>query len=448
MEDFQRYSPSYRADETRQVMDWIRAGQCGCIVGLRGSGKSNFIRFLLRADTQQQHLGSGQSNFVFAPVNLLFLIERNEWGVYEMILKNLFAQLHSANITDEIIQEIKVLHQEIMRTRDSLIAERAVEQCMDLLCQQASQQVILLFDEFDAVFRDLPASLFRCLRAIRDTHKDQVSYIVVATHDLPDLRNDLEDETDHFYRLVRRNPCWLGPYLETDAMQMIDHLSFRRNHELAQKDAFHLFKLSGGHASLLKAILSLLLNGLDPRWLAQDASVLVKEPTIQRECRKIWDSLSEDEKTAMCSFFNNDPLDERMLNHLTARGLLRQNGPTKREVFSPLLNAFIQEQAPPPQTGFYLKRSPQIVQINGQPINGLTKQEFKFLAHLYDHPEKVCTKKELVEKVYNEHYNPGYDQMLQALVKRLRKKIEPNSEHHHYITTVRGVGYKFTLPGE
>jgi DNA-binding response OmpR family regulator len=57
-------------------------------------------------------------------------------------------------------------------------------------------------------------------------------------------------------------------------------------------------------------------------------------------------------------------------------------------------------------------------------------------------------KRELVEKVHEQHYDSGHDQVLHTLVKRLRKKIEPDPEHPRYIITIRGVGYKFTLLGE
>jgi hypothetical protein len=465
MEDYQRYSSSYRAAETRQVMDWIRAGQCGCIVGLRGSGKSNFIRFLLRLDTQQYCLGQEQVNFTFVLVNLLFLTERSEWGVYEMILNNLLAQLHPPDMADGMILEVKTLHHEMMRVHDVLTAERAVERCMALLCQQPTRRLVLLFDEFDAVFRDLPASLFRCLRAMRDTSKDQISYIVAATHDLADLRHDLPEEVEHFYRLVSRNSCWLGPYCEADARQMSGYLTSRRALALSEKDATRLFELSGGHASLLKTLLGLLWNGDNPGGLEKPAAALAtpsarlsardearrpfgKESAIERECQKLWGSLSENEKAALCSFSNSDPLDERALNHLIERGLLRQSGNNAQSIFSPLLASFVREQAPPPQKGTYLSRSPQVVQLDGQRIEHLTELEFELLFYLYEHHDQVCTKNDLIAKVYQQRYDATSDEMLQALILRLRKKIEPDFQHPRYISTIRGEGYKFVLPNE
>ncbi len=448
MEDRQRYSLSYRAAETGQVIDWIRAGQCGSIVGLRGSGKSNFIRFLLRTETQQHYLGQDQANFTFVLVNLLSLTERSEWGVYEMILNNLLAQFRSPDMAEKIILEMRTSHQEMMHVRDVLIAERAVERCVALLCQQSARQLVFLFDEFDAVFRELPASLFRCLRAIRDAHKDQVSYIVVATHDLAGLRDDPAQEIDHFYRLVTRNPCWLGPYSEADAQQMIGYLASRRNLKLDEEDAKHLLEFSGGHAGLLKTILSLIWNTDNPGKLAKTASSLAKESVVERECQKLWGSLSESEKTALCFFSNGDPLEQQALDHLIARGLVRQSKKDSMAIFSPLMASFVREQAPPPRMGTYIIRSPRFIQINGRRIENLTELESELLCYLYEHRERVCTKDDLIENVYRHQYDSASDEMLQALILRLRKKIEPDFAHPRYIVTVRREGYRLVLTGE
>ena len=68
-----RYTLAYRAAEARQVMNWIKAGQSGSIIGLRGAGKSNFTRFLLRNEVRQHYLGGHYSDFTFALINLLSL---------------------------------------------------------------------------------------------------------------------------------------------------------------------------------------------------------------------------------------------------------------------------------------------------------------------------------------------------------------------------------------
>ena len=453
-ETHQRYSPSYRAAETRQVMGWIRAGECACIVGLRGSGKSNFIRFILDTDTQQHYLGHDQTNFIIVLVNLLVLTERSEWGVYELILNNLEAELQARNMDTEIVDRVSSIHQSMMHGRDPLTAQRYLENCISILCQQSTRQIVLLFDEFDTVFRDLPPSLFRYLRATRDAYKDQISYIVVVTHDLPNLRDKFNNDVDHFHRLVSRNPCWVGPHDEADATQMINYLTSRRNLKLDEKEKALLFELSGGHARLLKGIMSLITID-NSNILTKPTLAIAKETVIERECKNIWESFSENEKAALYSFSNGDPLDEQVLNHLVARGLLRQKskGAAPWMIFSSLLAIFIREtalQALPAQIGTYMIRSPRIVQIDGRRIDNLTELEFDLLFYLYEQRGRVCTKDDLLWNVYrhrDDNDAQGFtNEAIQALISRLRKKIEPLPNQPRYLVTVRGGGYQLVIP--
>lgn len=441
-----RYTPTYRAAEVRQVMAWIKAGQSGCLIGLRGAGKSNFLRFLLREDVRRYYLGRDYADFVLVLIDLLALTEHTNWAVYELILDRLLAQLRLFSTETEIIQGVASLRQEAMHLRDPLTAYRALEQCVDLLCRRPAQCVVLLFDEFDTAFRTLDPFLFRCLRAIRDAHKGHVSYIVVVDDDLACLRDDL-DEVEHFHRLMSRNICGLGPYNQADARQMISYLASQRSIELGAGDTARLIELSGGHAGLLKAILSLLGDARQDGVLAELAPSFKDEPAVQTECRKVWDSLSESEQTTLCTLAGGTVADPDVLHRLERKGLVREDEPTP-SLFSPLFADFVRQQAPPSPTGTVINRFPRVVQIEGRRIEGLRELEFEALCYLYENRGKVCRKDDLIENVYGQRYKDMTggvtDGALQTLISRLRSKIGPP----RYIVTVRGEGYKFVEPGK
>jgi hypothetical protein len=438
-----RYTINYRAIETRQVMDWIKAGQSGCLIGLRGAGKSNFLRFLLRQDVRQRYLGWNWADFAFVLIDLLAVAERSEWAVYELVLDRLWG------VNEEIAEEMTSLRQEVTSSRDLLVAQRAVERCVDALCQRPAQRIVLLFDEFDAVFRTLDPSLFRCLRAIRDAHKGQVSYLVIVANDLAHLRDDLP-EVEHFCRLVSRNVCGLGPYSEADTRQMIRYLASHRSIELGERDTVRLIELSGGHAGLLKATLSLLWNAHYGSDLAKLAPALSDEPAMQAECRKVWDSLPESEQAALYALARGTQVDLRTLPRLKRKGLV-QEGQPETSLFSPLFAEFVRQQAPPSMKGTAISRSPPIVRIEGRCVETLTELEFEMLCYLYEHRGRVCTKDELIENVYRQQYDRMKggvtDQALQTLISRLRDKIEPERGRPRYVVTVRGQGYRFVVPG-
>jgi DNA-binding winged helix-turn-helix (wHTH) protein len=447
MEAPERYTASYRSNETQQVMDWVKAGQCGCIIGLRGAGKSNFLHFIFREDVRLHYLGQEKDNYLFIPLDLLSLSEYSSWSVYELILHRLADQLHFG-VENGIAKEIAELRQELDRTHDTLSAQRALERIVDILCQQPERRLIFFFDEFDEAFRSLAPQLFRNLRSLRDAHKEQLSYIVIAAKDLSCLRSDLA-EVEHFYRLVSRNLCGLGPYDDSDARQMIRHLARQRSRALGQADMMRLIELSGGHAGLLKSFLGLLWNTIYAGNLGKLELAINQEPGVQRECQKIWDGLSEDEQVSLCSLTNEEQVDPQIVQHLKFRRILR--GGDTPVVFSPLFAAFIRAQAPPPSIGTYIIRSPRIVQLDGRRVETLTELEFEVLCYLYEQGGRLCTKNDLLENVYRQRYADMQggvsDEALQALISRLREKIEPDRTHPRYVITIRGEGYRFVGPG-
>jgi DNA-binding response OmpR family regulator len=75
-------------------------------------------------------------------------------------------------------------------------------------------------------------------------------------------------------------------------------------------------------------------------------------------------------------------------------------------------------------------------------ICDLTTAEFNLLAILVQRPGRVLSRDELMDLLKGHDWTP-LDRSIDALVARLRKKIEPESERPRLVKTVRGVGYVF-----
>lgn len=76
----------------------------------------------------------------------------------------------------------------------------------------------------------------------------------------------------------------------------------------------------------------------------------------------------------------------------------------------------------------------------GQPIE-LTTTEFQLLTALARHPGRVFTRAQLLDAVRGDH-GEAFDRAIDAHVKNIRRKIEPNPRKPRYLLTVYGVGYK------
>ena len=72
----------------------------------------------------------------------------------------------------------------------------------------------------------------------------------------------------------------------------------------------------------------------------------------------------------------------------------------------------------------------------------LTPTEFNILVTLAEQPGRAFTRLQLLEAAQGMTYE-GYERTIDAHIKNLRAKLEPESRRQKYIETVFGVGYRF-----
>ena len=73
----------------------------------------------------------------------------------------------------------------------------------------------------------------------------------------------------------------------------------------------------------------------------------------------------------------------------------------------------------------------------------LTAKEFDLLWHFASNPGRVYTRAQLLDSVWG-YGHDGYEHTVNSHINRLRAKIENDPARPAYITTVWGVGYKFS----
>ncbi len=84
------------------------------------------------------------------------------------------------------------------------------------------------------------------------------------------------------------------------------------------------------------------------------------------------------------------------------------------------------------------------VMIDKQVLN-LTPNEFRLLQIMMSRPSRVFSRSELINRVQGYDFE-GYDRTIDSHIKNLRKKIARKLPGQEIISTVYGVGYKFTAP--
>jgi two-component system alkaline phosphatase synthesis response regulator PhoP len=82
-----------------------------------------------------------------------------------------------------------------------------------------------------------------------------------------------------------------------------------------------------------------------------------------------------------------------------------------------------------------------VVRRGDQPID-LTPTEFNLLATLAREPGRAFTRPQLLEAAEGDAVD-GFERTVDAHIKNLRAKLEPDPKRPRYVLTVFGVGYKF-----
>jgi len=79
------------------------------------------------------------------------------------------------------------------------------------------------------------------------------------------------------------------------------------------------------------------------------------------------------------------------------------------------------------------------VTVDGAPVR-LTAQEYRLLEYLMHHPDKVVSRSELTEHIYDQDFDRDSN-TIEVFVNRIRKKLPVE-----IIKTVRGLGYRVEMP--
>jgi two-component system alkaline phosphatase synthesis response regulator PhoP len=83
--------------------------------------------------------------------------------------------------------------------------------------------------------------------------------------------------------------------------------------------------------------------------------------------------------------------------------------------------------------------------VGGRRVD-LTRTEFQLVATMARQPGRVFTRAQLLDAVRGVAFD-SYERAIDAHVKNIRRKIEPDARSPRYVLTVFGVGYRFAEPG-
>jgi two-component system response regulator RegX3 len=93
-----------------------------------------------------------------------------------------------------------------------------------------------------------------------------------------------------------------------------------------------------------------------------------------------------------------------------------------------------------------LEEDARAVTRSGEAVT-LAAREFDLLACLMRNPGRVLRREQIMDEVWDTHWF-GSTKTLDVHIAWLRKKLEDDPSHPRYITTIRGVGFRFAAPDD
>ena len=364
-----KYALDFRAEETAYVMEHWLASQSCSLVGIGSVGKSNLLRHLATPEVQAHYMNPQKAERFKAIIidpNLLGVLPAHAhvdeplqaWAGYELLMHRLYLAFYplSEVLGPEDARRFWDTYQALQDGNNPLYAYMSVryfELGIEFFMRRG-WRIAFMFDEFEALMRQMPLRFFQNLRGLRDSNKRQLSYltftraplkILAQTYDLPAL------DFEPFEELFTDNTYFVGPYSEQDAARMVGELSASSNKPIPDSLAWILIRLTGGYAGLLRSAFSIIdpanydsIN--DDTMSAMAQSLLTKSP-IRSECRVIWSSLTEPEHylleaVARRTSYHKNVDTELAMNQLVHKRILRLDKQTQQlDIYPPIFRLYI-----------------------------------------------------------------------------------------------------------
>ncbi len=436
-----------RLQELARLKESLTSGMCCSIVGLSNVGKSMLLRAAVEPTTADRLI-------VYVDCNLMPAL--TDQSFYEVILRATLDTLkhRSRKASAEVVNQIEALYRQVVEAERPIVPALSFNEGIAVLCEQFSQRVALLFDEFDDPFGSLDGRVFLNLRALHDKYESLV-YVTATGTALSERRHD--HDAGEFGELFAGHQITVGILADDLARRAAIAWAKSEGAWLEPDEVDFVVAQAGGHPGLLLAATQIMVRVAAgaPRGARAQALELARvrfesDSLIRDECAKLWGHLSTPTQEALLALLteNDEGRSDLRRTDLVEFGLVQPGDPLR--LFSQLFAAYVKRQRrmrQPAQAGVWIDVDAGEVWVDGEHVPTLTDLEYRLLLLLYGRLGKICDKYQIVEAVWGQDYIDEVDDArVEKLVSRLRGKVEHDPATPKYLITVRGRGYKLAVP--
>jgi DNA-binding winged helix-turn-helix (wHTH) protein len=435
----QPLSLGFRATLLERLAPTLAAGECCSIVGVAGVGKTNLARHLQRADVQLHYWGNTPPWIVLIDTHALAEPERpDDAGLLELVIHRLIRAAEEQGVSAPLVAELDRIHAGLAAQPTALLGFRYLERALSRLLSQTEAQIILVFDQFDTLWQQLPPRLFLNLRYLRDEFKYRLAFLTFTRERLRLARQQAVGDAiavESFWEIFDPHVFGLGMYDERDAAELIERIARRHGCALDESLRRAAIGASGGHPALLRAITWALLRG--------DAVPTGSDSVsgLRAECEKIWQDLPPEEQQLARRLALGGPAQAApALEELRLKGLVV--GEPAR-LMSPVFADYARHSTGQENAGVLVDLRQRQVYVDGQTLqNSLSPLEFRLLEHLARHAGQICTREQLLATLYPDDHADANDERIDTLLRRLREALGEDGRNPRHLITHRGVGVR------
>lgn len=427
-----------RKKELSEVVHHIKQGSSCQVVGIPGVSRSSVLGFLAyNQKIRKQHLGDLQNEMHFVEVDFSEIRNRPLFDVMKFLFLNLTESLRERGMKEEN-KVVGDKFREHLQFNDELVLFQGFKEAIDYMALEKKITVVFLFNRFEEYVPTVTSEFFSNLRILRNRAK--YKFVIVFSLNRP-LENLLEPQLlADYYEFVAGRIIYVSLHDEAFSKHRLSYVEKVTGRKIAKPVLDHIFTLTGGHGKLTKLSVEAVLGHKD---LPEDLEMfLLSQKTINAALREIWLSLLPAEQSDILEgTFGDSDVDAYLENV----GLIKE-----KKLQIPLLRTFLDKESGSlnavSQTIVFDQNTNTIKKGSTVLSDQLTSSEFRLLAYMLQHQDRVVEREELINVVWSDMKSTAgiTDQAVDQLIFRVRRKIEEDANHPAHLQTVKGRGFKFT----
>lgn len=417
------------------------------LVGIPGVGKSAILDHIKHQGLGAHQKQPGKTVYISLPLaELAQASAPNFWRFFALQLQRAEAETGLASTQVHAGQpEIEALYRQLCHG------------CTRLISEQNVQRIVVLIDNGDVMAEVLRSSDLNYLRALGQRFKEHLAFVVASWSPITSWISD--DAYTSLSPLISMfAEVRLNHFSQAEAATFVClELSRHFSEQFIDAALPYILREAGRHPRMLAIACRYVEQNFGPEMAFSPQQFQLVQSDFRMDSQVKWlftqllHQCSPGEKLAL----NQIRQGEKPNNILFVRRLERHLGVIEEEengryqftaeVFYSYLQSVSIEagsaETPDTHATFEFIPAERRVRV-GDEYRMLTRLERRLLSYLLAHANKVCSKRELLENVWQEERTLT---VVEKTVNRLRHKIEVDPKQPHHLLAARGEGYVLRL---